>query len=124
LRHMIAAAVVAVQPADQDLMALGSIEGAKLLGAVTALCCVGQSAADSLLANSDGSSQELARTTLRLCQALGWTPSQVWATPAAEIDRLVALLDCVAGTAKPVSAVKKPRLSDYADAVTIRVEDA
>jgi len=127
-RRMIAAAVVAVEPPDQDLMALGSVDGAKLLSAVTALCCAGQSAADSLLSVPDASTKELARTTLRLCQALGWTPSQVWATPAAEVDRLLTLLDCVAGITGPKLVAdlgtKKPRLSDYADAVTIRVEDA
>jgi hypothetical protein len=38
---------------------------------------------------------DAARQTLRLCRALGWTPSQVWSAPAAEIERLLHLLALV-----------------------------
>lgn len=70
--------------------------------------------------------QAAAAQTLRLCRALGWTPSQVWAAPAAEIDRLNALLDRVeqrhATTAPPVAA-RRSRLAEHPDAVLIRIED-
>jgi hypothetical protein len=66
---------------------------------------------------------------------MGWTPSQVWAAPAAEIDRLLALLDAVdvspapaAGPAAPATVVAATsatprRLADLPDAVLIRIDD-
>ncbi len=78
--------------------------------------------------------QATAVQTLRLCQALGWTPSQVWATPAVEVDRLLDLLDRVEPAvparfaAQPRAAALpaargRPRLADQPDAVLIRIED-
>jgi hypothetical protein len=49
----------------------------------------------AMLPGSVASSPAVARITLRLCRALGWTPSQVWATPAVELDHLLRLLDGV-----------------------------
>ena len=64
--------------------------------------------------------REWAARTLRLCQALGWTPARVWATPAAEIDRLLRLLDMVRPPARPA---RTPRLADHPDATVIRIDD-
>jgi hypothetical protein len=66
------------------------------------------------------------RITLRLCRALGWTPTQVWATPAVEVDRLLRLLDRTASQRidarrRPVS--RAPSLADHPDATVIRIED-
>jgi len=64
--------------------------------------------------------REWAARTLRLCQALGWTPTRVWATPAAEIDRLLRMLDVLQPPPRPARA---PRLSDHPDATVIHIED-
>ena len=64
--------------------------------------------------------REWAARTLRLCQALGWTPTRVWATPAAEIDRLPRMLDVLQPPPRPARA---PRLSDHPDATVIHIED-
>lgn len=68
--------------------------------------------------------------TLRLCRALGWTPAQVWTTPAPEIDRLLALLGPEAPLAAPApgpapNPANPPtsRLAAWPDAVVIQVED-
>ena len=63
-----------------------------------------------------------ARTTLKLCASLGWTPARVWATPAAEVDRLVALIDLL----QPAPVAQPSRssgLADYPDAVVIHFEE-
>lgn len=64
--------------------------------------------------------REWAARTLRLCQALGWTPTRVWATPAPEIDRLLRMLDVLQPPPRPARA---PRLSDHPDATVIHIED-
>ena len=68
----------------------------------------------------------IAARTLRLCKALGWTPAKVWATPAVEVDRLLALLkqtepQSFVSTMRPVR--RKQRLADAPDAIVIQVED-
>ena len=77
--------------------------------------------------------QAAAAQTLRLCRALGWTPSQVWSAPAVEVDRLLALLDRVEPAAAPARAAPpaaRParqaarRLADHPDAVLIRIDDS
>ena len=65
--------------------------------------------------------REWAARTLRLCQALGWTPARVWATPAAEVDRLLRLLDLARPPAQP--GARAPRLADHPDATVIHNED-
>jgi hypothetical protein len=65
---------------------------------------------------------EQSRSTLRLCAALGWTPSKVWQTPAAEIDRLLALLDRVQ-PAPSCQFTHRPGLADRPDAVVIHFEE-
>ena len=80
--------------------------------------------------------QAAAAQTLRLCRALGWTPSQVWSAPAVEVDRLLALLDRVEPEAAPARAAPSAarparparqaarRLADHPDAVLIRIDDS
>lgn len=67
-------------------------------------------------------SPEANRLVLRLCQILGWTPSQVLAAPAAEMDRLLALIGRVESD-KPRPPSRQQGLSSYPDAVIIRIED-
>ena len=58
-------------------------------------------------------------------RALGLTPSQVRALPAAEVDRVLDLLAQDAA-ANPVAAPRRsrrPRLADHPDAVVILAED-
>jgi hypothetical protein len=66
--------------------------------------------------------REQSRSTLRLCAALGWTPSKVWQTSAAEVDRLLALLDRV--QPEPSSQFsRQPGLANQPDAVVIHFEE-
>jgi len=78
----------------------------------------------------DVGDEHLTQVTLRLCQALGWTPERVWSTPAAEVDRLLRLLDGDGvsfvsfrknGTKETPSPPR--RLSEDPEAVVIQVED-
>ena len=91
---------------------------AVLLHATVALNLAGEE--EEALLEGGPAAREWAARTLRLCQALGWTPARVWATPAAEIDRLLRLLDMVRPQARPARA---PRLADHPDATVIRIED-
>jgi hypothetical protein len=119
------AMVVASTSAAFDPLALAGDDAAVLLDAVTAL-----NAPRDDLASGPGST-ELARATLRVCRALGWTPGQVWATDAVELDRLLALLDRVEqrAPAAPVRRAPPPpvapgsRLAAFPDAVVIEVSD-
>ncbi|MCA9687177.1 MAG: hypothetical protein KC457_33770, partial [Myxococcales bacterium] len=84
---------------------------------------------DPLLAISPA----LAASTLRLCAALGWTPERVLATPAAQVQRLLALLDRVGEGGRPVAARqpvraagprrRKPRMAEHPDAVVILFDE-
>lgn len=65
---------------------------------------------------------EQSRSTLRLCAALGWTPSKVWQTPAAEVDRLLTLLDRIQPAPSNQSS-RRPGLVDQPDAVVIHFEE-
>ncbi|MFG6456852.1 hypothetical protein [Roseateles sp. BYS96W] len=67
--------------------------------------------------------QAAAAQTLSLCRALGWTPSQVWAAPAAEVDRLLALIALAEPRPAPRHETKRPGLASHPDAVVIRIED-
>jgi hypothetical protein len=117
LRAMLAASVAAVEPA-RSLDELDSGATRCLLDAVMALNVVSPEA----LADAIPDTPEADRITLRLCRALGWTPSQVWATPAAEVDRLLRLLDRTAAAGRTTPA-RAPRLADHPDATVIRIED-
>jgi hypothetical protein len=118
LHEMVSTSVTAVEPSGQEL----SSGGAALLDAVVALNTAGGREEDRWVSARSEDGKALARTTLRLCRALGWTPSQVWSTPAPEIDRLLTLLDA---TELPVqrAAHRRVGLADHPDAVVIQVED-
>jgi hypothetical protein len=124
LRAMLSASIVALEPPGLELTMLDGATTAALLDVAVALNNSGERDEDQRMKAADADSQKLARTTLRLCKALGWTPSQVWETPAAEVDRLLALLE-VAEPSAPVSAPvrRAPSLADHPDAVVIQVED-
>ncbi len=67
----------------------------------------------------------LTRALLKVCRALGLTPSQVRALPAAEVDRVLDLLAQDAA-ADPVAAPRRsrrPKLADHPDAIVILAED-
>jgi hypothetical protein len=89
-----------------------------LLHATVALNLAGDE--EEALLDGGPAAREWAARTLRLCQALGWTPARVWATPAAEIDRLLRMLDLVQPAAPPRPP---PRLADHPDATVIRIDD-
>lgn len=121
LDAMTRASVLQLDP-DCALDALDSHATALLLNAVVS-CNV----AEPILSGTPAA-RESASRTLRLCQALGWTPSQVWAVPAGEVDRLLALLDIVqqhadATPSPPVPVRTRRGLADMPDAVVIRIED-
>ena len=116
LRAMLAASVAAVEPV-RALDELDSGATRSLLDAVVALNVVSPEA----LADSIPDTPEADRITLRLCRALGWTPSQVWATPAAEVDRLLRLLDRTAAAERTTPA-RAVRIADHPDATVIRIE--
>jgi hypothetical protein len=94
----------------------------RLLAAVTALNHP-DAASDPLALLSPA----LAAATLRLCAALGWTPERVLATPAVEVQRLLALLERVdagrpaisAGPARARGPARRRRIADHPDAVVI-----
>ena len=120
LRALLDASVVAVQPPlSVDELDSGATHA--LLEAAVAL----NTAAPAASADSVPDTLEAARITLRLCRALGWTPTQVWATSAPEVDRLLTLLDRIetSGAATPSRLPRAPTLADYPDAVVIRIED-
>lgn len=122
LHALAAASVVEVDPPE---LSYDQIDGlaAALVDALVAISLEGRRIEDDLLDAGDAESQALAQLTLRLCKLLGWTPSQVWAAPAVEIDRLLKLLAMteVREAARPSG--RAPSLADYPDAVMIRMED-
>ena len=117
LRAMLDTSVVTVEPA-RALEELDSGATRSLLDAVIALNVVSPEA----LADSIPDTPEADRITLRLCRALGWTPTQVWATPAVEVDRLLRLLDRTAAS-ESAAPTRVARLADHPDATVIRIED-
>ncbi len=124
LEAMLEASVQGVEPEGVDWRALDAASTVTLLDAVVAL----NVPQEEELALMD--SPEVAASTLRLCRELGWTPSQVWATPAPEVDRLLRLLEASRGAAAPhsepvprASGPRTPRLSDHPDAIVIQIED-
>ncbi|WP_342374035.1 hypothetical protein NVS55_21740 [Myxococcus stipitatus] len=123
LRAMLAVSVVEIVPA----VPMDTLDGASttaLLEAVVAINTGDERNEDQTLRTPGAQARVLAEVTLKLCRALGWTPSQVWATPAAEVDRLLALLRLTeAHTPAPAPKRRTPRLSDFPDAVVIQVED-
>ncbi|WP_257456338.1 hypothetical protein [Archangium lipolyticum] len=122
LRAMLAASVVALDPAGVELSMLDGATTAALLDVVVALNTAGERDEDKKMRASDAEGQALARLTLLLCRTLGWTPSQVWEAPAAEIDRLLAILAVTEASAPAPVAPRTPGLADHPDAVVIQVE--
>lgn len=132
LEAMIAHTLQEVIPA----IPLNELDAACTTALIEAVVQLNVAEADSLTTmlsaeNAEALTQQTAQRILRLCRALGWTPSQVLATPAVEIDRLIALLN-VAEPALPVTKAMRPpvtpkrsrRLADMPDAIVIRIEDA
>ncbi|WP_169307507.1 hypothetical protein, partial [Chitiniphilus eburneus] len=99
----------------------------RLLNAAVALNVVDPE--DRTLLGAGPAARETAQRTLRACRALGWTPSQVWAAPAAEIERVLQLLalsetpPTTAARPAPAAALRRPRLADHPDAFVIQFED-
>jgi len=113
-------AMIAASTGDRSDEALPGSDGLALLDAVTRV-----NTPPSNLAEGPGS-DALARQTLRLCRALGWTPGQVWAAPAVEVDRLLALLDRTEAPSQPLTPAPAPAprrsgLAAHPDAVIIEV---
>lgn len=109
--------------APTDLDALDSRATAVVLHASVALNVVDED--DATLLGGGPAAQQIAARSLRLCQALGWTPSKVWATPAAEVDRLLRMLDLVQPARPQPGAAprRRPSLAEHPDATVIRIED-
>lgn len=122
LRAMVRASVQAWAPAARDPDALDAASTAALLDAVVSLNVPEGQLEDALGEPLHAGAQEVAATTLRLCRAMGWTPSQVQAAPAAEIDRLLELLDTVEGRAGRAPPARST-LASHPDAVVIQIED-
>ena len=126
LGAMLRASVRAWAPGPPpDPRELDAASTAALLEAVVSLNVPEGNLEDELAGRLQAGSQEVAALTLRICRALGWTPSQVAAAPAAEIDRLLELLDAVEGGAGVSQAAAAPpsRIADHPDAVVIQIED-
>lgn len=117
LRALLETSVVALEPA-LPLDDLDSATTRSLLEAVVAL----NAAEPDSTSKSLPDTPEADRITLRLCRALGWTPTQVWAMPVPEMDRLLALLDRIEdgfpGTPSGLAG-----LAQHPDAVVIHIED-
>lgn len=122
LQAMLRACVVKLEPA-MDVSDLDSAAAARLVRALTSLNTSTPEDTDAVLAGLEDNGQ-MARATLRLCRALGWTPSQVSAAPAVEVDRLLALLDRSEGRRGHREHARPRRIAEMPDAVVIRIEDA
>jgi hypothetical protein len=124
---MLEASVRSVEPAGTELRTLDSASTAALLEAVVALNVAGEEEAALL------SSPEIATSTLRICRELGWTPGQVWATPAPEVDRLLRLMEAARGAApsradagrgpSPLPPPMGSGIASHPDAIIIQIED-
>ncbi len=125
LKAMLKASVVEVDPAKCEILELDSDSAAALIDAVVGFNVPDSSIENQIAEAFQAGIQQMAANTLRLCRALGWTPSQVWATPAPEVDTLLSLLDIVAG--KTPQAQSQPQfqgLAAHPDAVVIQIKDA
>ena len=123
-RYMLAMIRCSVVDVAPNGLTLDDVAAARLVDAVVAVNTSGGRDEDRMLGVGDAASQALAQTTLRLCKMLGWTPSQVWSLPAAELDRLMAMLRLTESAAVPVARAARPTgLASYPDAVVIQVED-
>lgn len=106
----------AVVTADTGaIWSLAGIHVLELLDAV--LACNGLSDASTWMDEDPTRAAE----TLWICQTLGWTPGQVWAAPAHEIDRLLRLRAQTRQKPAPTAALPGD-LASHPDAVVIHVE--
>jgi hypothetical protein len=115
LRSLLNASVVAIEPA-QLLENLDSASSSALLDVIISLNALTAPASETL-----PDFPEMDRLILRFCKALGWTPSQVLATPAFELDLLLAIVERTEA-AKPAPRTASG-LAAYPDAVVIQIED-
>ncbi len=122
LLSLLRATLVMLDPPLWDVAELPSALGIALLNEAVA-ACMDRGAVGPALSDAQPLHRAMAARTLSLCQALGWTPSKVWATPAAEIDQLVTLMQISRGEARPRPA-RSRGLADLPDAVVIQFEDA
>lgn len=98
---MIRASVIRITPSI-NLEDLNAARTSELLEVVT-LLNVAESLTDEIAVwGSTQGLQQMLQSTLHLCKVLGWGPSQIWSLPAAEIDRLMAMLELLdtSGTKK------------------------
>lgn len=63
----------------------------------------------------------IAAATLRICRGYGWTPTQVDAAPAAEIEAMLRLLDAATPAPAPGPALRSG-LARFPDAVVIEID--
>lgn len=133
LESMVAASVVRLEADAGEAPGMDELDAAatrRLLAAVSALNHRDADVLDTL-------PPALAAATLRLCSAMSWTPGQVLAMSAPEVERLLALLDRVdarvdgAGhgvtprqgrsdaAPRPAVAARRPRIAEHPDAVVI-----
>jgi hypothetical protein len=126
LAAMVDASVCEVVPAGVRVEELDAASTVALLDAVVML-----NIPNGELTEQTVASEEEVATMLRLCRELRWTPSQVWTTPAPEVDRLLQLLDREREGAQsppepapvPRGPASTPRMADFPDAVVIQIED-
>jgi hypothetical protein len=75
-----------------------------------------------------------AAATLRVCRALGWTPTQVMETPAVDVQRLLALLEITEhevfpttpeqhGAHRTFASRQRPLIADHPDAVVLLFDE-
>jgi len=121
LEAMVRASIAAMEP-DTALERLDSGATARLLDGVIAHN-LPDPASDPI--PSEGVlARTVAERALRLCRALGWTPTMVWSAPAAEIDRLLRLIDLTAPHQPAARAAPaRRRLADRPGATVFRFED-
>lgn len=124
LRSMLAASVAKpAQGASESVCSASAVTGADVHRLVAAVVAFNDETVPEDPAE-DPTSQAIAAATLRICRGFGWTPSQVDAAPAREIDAMLRLLDRVEAPAPPREAVPLRRgLARYPDAVIIEVGD-
>jgi hypothetical protein len=119
LDAMVQASVVELDPAG-ELGEFDAASAAALLNAVVAM-----NVSDTVPDADPGegpAAREAAKGTLSLCRALGWTPSQVWAMPAPEVNRLLRLIALSEQPSAAPAARRGGRLADHPDAVVIAFE--
>lgn len=119
LRAMLAASVELNGEDAEDSARLDAGAGARLLEATLRLNVLAATPNEAAMETSPMAVEGI----LRFCRALGWTPSQVWRTSAAELDRLSRLLDLEAA-GRPAPPPPEPQgLARHPDAVLIQVEN-